>query len=98
MQQFFDDFVEVPIRSDEKDSLTCDTTDAEMALIATRLEEAAVAAAAGEFGFTVEEAEAAEAASLAEREEFAGEEDLAGPEAEPSEPGEEEPEPSDSLP
>ena len=32
--------------------------------IATRLEEAAAAAAAGEFGFTVEEAEAAEAASL----------------------------------
>ena len=52
----------------------------------------------GEFGFTMEEAEAAEAASLAERAEFAGEEDLAGSEAEPSEPGEEEPEPSDSLP
>ena len=69
--------------------------------IATRLEEAAAAAAAGKFGFTVEEAEAAEAASLAEREEFAGEEELAGPEDESSEPGEGElvgPEPSDSLP
>ena len=54
--------------------------------IATRLEEAAAAAAAGEFGFTVEEAEAVEAASLVEREEFAGEGELVGPE------------PSDSLP
>ena len=44
-----------------------------MRRIATRLEEAAAAAAAGVFGFTVEEAEAAEAASLAEREEFTGE-------------------------
>ena len=58
--------VEVPVRSDEQKSLTRDTTDAEMQRIATRLEEAAAAAAAGEFGFTVEEAEAAEAASLAE--------------------------------
>ena len=69
-----------------------------MQRIATRLEEVAAAVAAGEFGFAMEEAEAAEAASLAEREEFVGEEDLVGPEAKPSEPGEEEPEPSDSLP
>ena len=45
-------------------------------------------AAVGVFGFTVEEAEAAEAASLAEREEFSGEEEFAGPENEPSEPAE----------
>ena len=73
------------VHSDEQKSLTRDTTDGEMQRIATRLEEAAAAAAAGEFGFTVEEAEATEATSLAEREEFAGEEDLAGPEVEPSE-------------
>ena len=60
----------------------------DMQRIATRLEEAAAAAAAGVFGLTVEEAEAAEAACLAEREEFAGEEELAAPEAESSEPGE----------
>ena len=93
VQLFFDDLVEVPVRADEQRSLTRDTTDAELQRIATRAEEAAAAAAAGAFGFTVEEAEAAEAASLAERDEFAGEEDLAGPEAEPSEPGEEEPTP-----
>ena len=86
VQQFFDDLVEVPIRSDEKESLTRDTTDAEMALIATRLEEAAAAAATGEFGFTVEEADAAEAASRAERGEPAGKKELAGRDAEPSEP------------
>ena len=101
VQEFFDGLVEVPVRADEQKSLTRDTTDAEMTRIATRLEEAAAAAAAGEFGFTVEEADAAEAASRAEREEFAGEEELVGPEAESSEPGEGElvgPEPSDSLP
>ena len=88
VQQFFDDLVEVPIRSDKKDSLTRDTTDAEMALIATRLEEAAAAAAAGDFGFTVEEADAAEAASRAERREPASEKELAEPQAESSEPAE----------
>ena len=101
VRAFFDDLVEVPVRADEQKSLTRDTTDDEMQRIATRLEEVAAAAAVGEFGFTVEEAEAAEAASLVEREEFVGEEDLTGPEAEPSEPGEGElvgPEPSDSLP
>ena len=95
VQEFFDSLVEVAIRSDEQKSLTRDTTDAEMQRSATSLEEAAAAAAAGEFGFTVEEAEAAEAASLAEREE------LVGPEAESSEPGKGElvgPEPSDSSP
>ena len=84
MQEFFDGLVEVPVRSDEQKSLTRDTTDAEMQRIATRLEEAAAAATAGEFGFTVEEAEAAEEASLAEREEFAGEGELVGPEDESS--------------
>ena len=88
VRDFFDGLVEVPVRSDEQKSLTRDTTDAEMQRIATRLEEAPAAAAAGEFGFTVEEAEAAEAASLVEREEFAGEEELVGPEAESSEPAE----------
>ena len=58
----------------------------EMALIATRLEEAAAAAAAGEFGFTVEEADAAEAASRAEQGEPAGKKELAGRDAELSEP------------
>ena len=46
----------------------------------------------------MEEAEAAEAANLAEHAEFIGEEEPAGSEAEPSEAGEEEPEPSESLP
>ena len=78
VQQFFDGLVEVPICSDEKDSLTRDTTDAEMTRIATRLEEAAAAAAAGEFGFTMEEEDAAEAASRAERGEPAGEKELVG--------------------
>ena len=88
VRDFFDGLVEVSVRSDEQKSLTRDTTDAEMQCIATRLEEAAAAAAAGEFGFTIEEAEAAEAASLVEREEFAGEKELVGPEAELSEPAE----------
>ena len=98
VRAFFDSLEEVPIRADDQKSLTRDTTDEELQSIATRAEEVAAAAAAGAFGFTVEEAEAAEAASLAKREEFAGEEDLAGPEAEPSEAGEEEPEPSENLP
>ena len=88
VRDFFDGLVEVPVRSDKQKSLTRDTTDAEMQRIATRREDAAAAAAAGEFGFTVEEAEAAEAASLAEREELAGEGELVGPEAESSEPAE----------
>ena len=58
-----------------------------MRRIATRTEEAAAAAAAGEFGFTLEEAEAAEAASLADREDLGGEVVGEGePEAEASEP------------
>ena len=62
------------------------------------MEEAAAATAAGVFGFTVEEAEAAEAANLAERAEFMGEEEPAGSEAESSKAGEEEADPSESLP
>ena len=90
VRAFFDTLEEVPVRADEQKSLTRDTTDEELQLIATRAEEAAAAAAAGVFGFTVEEAEAAEAANLAERAEFMGEEEPAGSEAEPSEAGEEE--------
>ena len=86
VQAFFDNLEEVPVRADEQKSLTHDTTEEEMQRIATRVEEAAAAAAAGEFGFTVEEAEAAEAASLVEREELAGEGELVEPEAESSEP------------
>ena len=88
MQQFFDGLVEVAVRADEQRSLTRDTTVEEMQRIATRAEEAVAAAAAGEFGFTVEEAEAAEAESLAEREWLDGEEELAAPDAESSEPAE----------
>ena len=68
VQQFFDSLVEVAVNADEKKLLTRDTTDQEMERIATRAEEAVAAAAAGEFGFTVEEADAASAMSLAERE------------------------------
>ena len=49
VRDFFDGLVEVPVRPDEQKSLTRDTTDAKMQRIATRLEEAAAAAAAGEF-------------------------------------------------
>ena len=94
VQEFFDGLVEVPVRADEQKSLTRDTTDEELQRIATRAEEDEAAAAASAFGFTMEEAEAAEAANLAERAEFIGEEETAGSEAEPSEAGEEEPEPS----
>ena len=98
VRAFFDTLEEVPVRADEQKSLTRDTTDEELQRIATRAEEAAAAAAAGVFGFTVEEAEAAEAANLAERAEFMGEEEPAGSEAESSEVGEDEAEPSESLP
>src|SRR4051812_25112448 len=86
VQAFFDGLVEVPIRPDEQKGLTRDTTEDEMKRIATRLEEAAAAAAAGEFGFTVVEADAAKAASLTERTELAGEEEPAGHDAESGEP------------
>src|SRR4051812_38446979 len=88
VQAFFDGLVETLIRSDEQKGLTRDTTDEEVKRIATRLEEVAAAAAAGEFGFTVEEAEAAEAANLAEREGLAGEEEPAGHGVELGEPAE----------
>src|SRR4051812_13510238 len=88
MQAFFDGLVEMPIRSDKQKGLTRATTDEEVKRIATRLEEAAAASAAGEFGFTMEEAEAAEAASLAEREGLAGEEEPAGHDVESGEPAE----------
>src|SRR3954465_6583077 len=78
VQAFFDGLVEVPIRADEQRGLTRDTTEDEMKRIVTRLEEAVAAAATGEFGFTVEEADAAKASSLAERTELAGEEEPAG--------------------
>ena len=98
VRAFFDTLEELPVRADEQKSLTRDTTDEELQLIATRAEEAAAAAAAGAFGFTMEEAEAAEAVNLVERMEFMGEEELAGSEAESSEAGEEEAEPSENLP
>ena len=80
---------EVAVNADEKRLLTRDTTENEMRYIATRAEEAAAAAAASEFGFTLEEAEAAEAASLADRDELVGEVvGEGGPEAESSEPAE----------
>ena len=78
VQEFFDSLVEVPVRPDEQKSLTHDTIDAEMQRIATRLEEVAAAAAAGEFGFTVEEAEAAEAASLPSERSLPARESLSG--------------------
>src|SRR3954469_12941375 len=52
------------------------------------MEEGVAAAAAGEFGFTLEEAEAAEAASLADREELAGERRSAEHDVGPSGPAE----------
>jgi hypothetical protein len=90
-REFFDNLVERPINKDEKKGLTRDTTDAELARIATRAEEARAAAEAGEFGFTVEEAEAARAASLAVEGELAEGGELAGQDesAGPSEPPEE---------
>ena len=88
VQQFFDSLVEVAVNADEKKLLTRDTTEQEMERIATREEEAAAAATAGEFGFTVEEADAASATSLAEREWPEDEEELASPDAELSEPAE----------
>src|SRR3954465_7241596 len=78
VRAFFDDLVERPVDADEQEGLTRDTTDVELARIASRMEEAAAAAAAGEFGFTLAEADAAEAESLADRAEFDGEEELAG--------------------
>ena len=45
--------MEVAVNADQKKLLTRDTTEQEMERIATRAEEAAAAAAAGEFGFTV---------------------------------------------
>ena len=56
VRQFFDGLTEVAVNADEQRLLTRDTTDDEMRYIATRAEEAAAAAAAGEFGYTLEEA------------------------------------------
>ena len=80
--------MEVAVNADEKKLLTRDTTDREMERIATRAEEAAAAAAAGEFGVMVEEADAASSMSLAEREWPEDEEELATPDTELSEPAE----------
>src|SRR3954463_11795484 len=77
VRAFFDDLVEVPINPDEKRGLTRDTTPEELAYIASRMEEAAATAAAGESGFTLAEADAAEAESLADQMEFAGAEEPA---------------------
>ena len=90
VREFFDSLEERPVDKEEQKGLTRATTDAEMARIATRLEEAKAAAEAGEFGFTVEEADTAQAASSAGENEPAEEGELAGQEdAGPSEPVEE---------
>src|SRR3954467_4119336 len=73
VRAFFDGLVERPVNPDEKDGLIRDTTPEELAYIASRMEEAAAAAAAGEAGFTEAEAEAAEAESLADPMELVGE-------------------------
>src|SRR4051812_6988006 len=77
VRAFFDGLVERPVNPDEKDGLIRDTTPEELAYIASRMEEAAAAAAAGEAGFTEAEAEAAEAESLADPMELVGEEEPA---------------------
>src|SRR4051812_42445875 len=81
VRAFFDDLEERPVNADEQRDLTRATTDAELKYIASRMEEAAAAAAAGEFGFTLAEADAAETESLADRAELTGEEELAGHDA-----------------
>ena len=82
-REFFDNLEERAINEDEKKGLTRNTSDAELAYIASRAEEAKAAAEAGEFGFTVEEAEAVQAANLAAEDELAEEEESA--EEEPAE-------------
>src|SRR4051812_25136450 len=86
VQAFFNGLEEVPVNADEKRGLTRDTTPDELAYIASRMEEAAAAAAAGEFGFTAAEADAAEVASLAKQAELVDEEEPAehGVEGEPA--------------
>ena len=63
---FFDNLVEVPKNTEENKGLTRATTERDIAYIASRMEEAAAAAAAGDFGFTVDEADAADASCQAE--------------------------------
>src|SRR6187401_1665257 len=70
VQAFFDNLVEKPRNAEERKGLTQETTARDVAYIASRMEEAAAAAAAGEFGYTVDEAEAADAVSQAEEEEI----------------------------
>ena len=53
---FFDNLVEKPRNAEENKGLTRATTERDIAYIASRMEEAAAAAAAGDFGYTVEEA------------------------------------------
>src|SRR3954465_14856161 len=77
VRAFFDGLVERPVNPDEKDGLIRATTPEELAYIASRMEEEAAAAAAGEAGFTEAEADAAEAESLADQMEFVSEEEPA---------------------
>ena len=70
IMSFFDNLVEVAKNKDEIKGLTRDTTDQEVAYIASRVEEAAAAAAAVDFGYTPEEAEVADASSQAEEAEI----------------------------
>ena len=106
MQTFFDNLVEQPVNPEEKKGLTHETTDRDVAYIASRMEEATAAEAAGEFGYSVEEAEAADAVSRAKEEEIlkllkpagepAGRSEATGQGTESSEPAEEDAESGDS--
>src|SRR3954469_5195483 len=78
VRAFFDGLVEVPVDPNEKDGLIRATTPEELAYIASRMEDAAAAAAAGEVGFTEAEAEEAEAESLADPMELVGEAETVG--------------------
>ena len=67
---FYDNLVEVASNKEDLKLHTRDTTEQEIAYIASRAEEAAAAAAAGVFGFSPEEAEAEEASTQAEEAEI----------------------------
>lgn len=75
VRQFFDTLEERAVR---EENLIRDTTDQELAYIASRVEEARLAAEAGEFGFTMEEAEEAQRENLAGQDELAEQGELAG--------------------
>jgi hypothetical protein len=70
IQQFFDTLVEKPVR--EEKNLIRNTTEAEIAFIASRVEEAELAEEAGEFGRSVGSSEESDGEGLAGEEELAG--------------------------